>query len=64
MLVVDRISRPKLMGGAMIGCVCILITECILVARDPVGPGENKAALRAAVAMVFRKHTPLFTLPQ
>ena len=25
----------------------------MLVARDPTGPGENKAALRAAVAMIF-----------
>jgi len=55
MFVVDRISRPKLIAGGMIGCVCILITECVLVARNPVGPGENKAALRAAVAMIFRE---------
>lgn len=54
MFVVDRVSRPRLIACGMIGCVCILITECVLVARDPVGPGENKAALRAAVAMVFR----------
>ena len=55
MFVVDRVSRPKMMAGGMIGCVAILITETILVARDKVGPGENKAALRAAVAMIFRE---------
>lgn len=61
MFFVDRISRPMLMGSAMVGCVCILITECVLVARNPPGPGENKAALKAAVAMIFRKlTTPLF----
>ncbi|KAF8860443.1 MFS general substrate transporter [Acephala macrosclerotiorum] len=52
MFVVDRVSRPKMMAGGMIGCVCILITEAVLVARDKVGPKENKAALRAAVAMI------------
>ncbi|KUJ19368.1 general substrate transporter [Mollisia scopiformis] len=53
MFVVDRVSRPKMMAGGMIGCVCILITETVLVARDKVGPGENKDALKAAVAMIF-----------
>jgi hypothetical protein len=61
MFVVDRVSRPKLIAGGMIGCVCILITECVLVARDPVRPGENKAALRAAVAMVFCMSLPAST---
>lgn len=58
MLIVDRVPRPKLIAGGMISCVIILITECVLVARDPLGSHENKPALQAAVAMIFRMHSP------
>lgn len=54
MFIVDRVPRQKLMAGGMIACVIVLIIECILVARNPVEPGANTAALRAAVAMIFR----------
>lgn len=53
MLIVDRVPRPKLIAGGMISCVIVLIVECILVARNPIGPDVNKSALKAAVAMIF-----------
>lgn len=53
MFIVDRVPRPKLIAGGMISCVIVLIVECILVARNPIGPDVNKSALKAAVAMIF-----------
>jgi hypothetical protein len=54
MFVLDRISRPKPIAGGVINRVCNLITECLLVMRYFIGTGENKAALCATVAMLFR----------
>jgi len=58
MLIVDRVPRQKLIAGGMIACVIVLVIECILVARFPTGPTENKPALKAAVAFIFREWPP------
>jgi len=57
MVIVDRVPRPKLMAGGMIACVIVLTVECILIARNPIGPDVNPAALKAAVAMIFCRST-------
>jgi len=57
MFIVDRVPRPKLMAGGMIACVIVLTIECILIARNPIGPDVNPAALKAAVAMIFCRST-------
>ncbi|KAK5136980.1 hypothetical protein LTR08_001487 [Meristemomyces frigidus] len=51
LLVVDRFSRPKLMGAGILGCMVCLIIEAALVAQY--GGSTNKAALSAAVAMFY-----------
>ncbi|KAK4539179.1 hypothetical protein LTR36_001179 [Oleoguttula mirabilis] len=49
--VVDRFSRPKLMGFGILGCMVCLIIEAALVAQF-VGT-KNTTALSAAVAMFY-----------
>ena len=58
MAICDRVPRQKLIAGGLIACVITLIIECILVARNPVVPGvkPNDAALKGAVAMIFREY--------
>jgi hypothetical protein len=54
--VIDRISRPRLIGIALITCMACLIVEAALVARFASGndlSDPNRFGLRAAVAMFF-----------
>ncbi len=51
LLVVDRMPRPKLIGGGIAGCMVALIIEAALVANY--ANSTNTAALKAAVAMIF-----------
>ncbi|MCJ1366035.1 hypothetical protein MMC16_005160 [Acarospora aff. strigata] len=51
LLVVDRMPRPKLIGGGIAGCMVALIIEAALVAKY--ATSTNTAALKAAVAMIF-----------
>lgn len=51
LFIVDRMPRPKLIGGGIAGCMVCLIIEAALVANF-VG-STNTAALQAAVAMFF-----------
>lgn len=51
LLVVDRMPRPKLIGGGIAGCMAALIIEAALVANY--AASTNTSALQAAVAMIF-----------
>ncbi|KAK0387729.1 hypothetical protein NLU13_3974 [Sarocladium strictum] len=51
LLVVDKIPRPKFIGYGLIACQVCLIIEAALVANF--AGSDNKAALRACVAMLF-----------
>lgn len=49
--VVDRVSRPKMIGGGIAGCMMCLVVECAVVAEY--ADTTNSSGLAAGVAMFF-----------
>ncbi|OQV09352.1 hypothetical protein CLAIMM_13482 [Cladophialophora immunda] len=56
-LIIDRVPRPKLLSIGMMSCAACLIILAAIVSRFATSPESlakpNKAALRAAVAMMY-----------
>jgi hypothetical protein len=53
LLVVDRISRPKLISIGTGLVLSTLIAEAALVASYPPGPDQSQTGQKAALAMIY-----------